>query len=122
MPYLGRVGQLKVGMAWSRCLYLLVPGSGLYQYYDPAELFTFLPLQSVQTYTLTVGAPLTGNLGVTLAADVVQPDHLGGYWGLQNSADFIDNRDTMDFFAKLSWAFGKPEFRVGSESIPGIHR
>jgi hypothetical protein len=105
-PHLGRMGQLRIDLGWDRRLYLL---GG----FDVVQNYTYQFLQSVQTYTVTVGAPVMEDLGVSLSAVVVQPDQVGGYWAnYLTSYNRVENRDSLDLSLKATWAFGLPAART----------
>jgi hypothetical protein len=105
VPHFGRVGQLRVDLDWARRLQL--PWA-----LDPLA-------RATQTYGLTVGAPLTSSLGLSLSVAQSESDaQLGGYsWRFVKGfgptlSNSTENRDTWQYGLNLSWAFGSAESRT----------
>lgn len=104
LPHLGRLGQLALGLGWARDLNLE----------NPAQV------SCSQTYSMTVGAPLTANFGLTFQAAQTEPDHPNNQLD-QLTQEFrntpiiqisTEDRDIWIYNIVLNWSFGSPEHRV----------
>ncbi|HXC63005.1 MAG TPA: hypothetical protein VNZ67_01545, partial [bacterium] len=72
LPHLGRQGQLRLDLGWSRQLNFNRTLSTVYPYTTGS-----------QTYSLQAATPVTSSLGLTLGVAQTELDHFAGFWGAQ---------------------------------------
>ncbi|HXC64009.1 MAG TPA: hypothetical protein VNZ67_06600, partial [bacterium] len=102
LPHLGRLGQLRLDLGWSRRLDFNRTPSTVYPF-----------TSSSQTYSLQAAAPVTSSLGLAFSVAQTELDHFPGFWGAQLDPMVANkSRGSMAYTLSVSWAFGSPEKRV----------